>query len=494
MNEEYYGLIVTLSNRWYNEGLKQAKARDLTGAVKSLKKSLEFFKHNTVARNLLGLIYYEQGDVVCALSEWVISKNLDDSEENLADYYLERVQDDPMELDNVNNAVRKYNLALEKIAAGNNDIAIIQLKKAIGLHPHYLKAMKLLALLYFQDEDYRRAKMTLLEAKSIDHTDTDVLRYLAEVDRYYRPEQPTYQETISPENTITDFDEEMGYVRKKKGLIASVFNSDNPDLKLFFNLVVGVLIGVLVVYYLIVPSKEAQIRDEYNSNKVDYSAELSAKSAAIAQQEKEITDLKKQVSELKSELNGITYDTIEIAVGDETFSAFFDIWNSYNDMMTREYSDEELVSLSLDLWNLDLKGIKSKYAQDILSKMREDIYPLAAKLVYKAGKDLLDEGSYEDAINALKAAADFDTTSDSALYYLGKALQENGEYNDAIYYYRQMLTVCPNSALRDYIPQRLEECEEAIELLKAQGELEDDDEGEGDGDGADEPTGNSEDE
>lgn len=480
MNERAYEEILAISSRWYNEGLVQAQARDLTGAVRSLKKSLEYNKRNTQARNLLGLVYYEQGNVVEALKEWVISKNLDAGEYNNADYFLERIQDDPMELDNINNAVRKYNLALEKIRDGNYDIAVIQLKKAIALNPRYVKAMKLLALLYYHDEDYRKAKITLLEAKSIDHTDIDVLRYLTEVDLYYKPQQQQGTAALTPqEASITDFDEEMGMITKKKGLLAQVFNPQNPNFKLFINLVVGVVIGVLVVYYLIVPSTEARIRDEYNSKKVDYSTELSAKSAAIAQQEKEITDLRKQVSALQSELNGISYDTIEIAVGDETFSAFFDAWNNYNDLKSREYTDEELVALAMELWNLDLKGIKSKYAQSLLSKMREDIYPLSAKLVYKAGKDLLDEGNLESAVSALRAATDFDPTSDSAMYYLGKALQEMGEYNEAIYYYRQMLTVCPSSALRDYIPQRLEECEEAAEL-QAQAAQEDGEEGETD--------------
>ena len=43
---------------WYNDGLKKAKIRDLTGALASLKKSIRFDKYNKDARNLLGLVYY----------------------------------------------------------------------------------------------------------------------------------------------------------------------------------------------------------------------------------------------------------------------------------------------------------------------------------------------------------------------------------------------------------------------------------------------------
>lgn len=53
-----------------------AKVRDLTGAAESLKTSVMIHKNNIEARNLLGLVYCEMGEVVEALSQWVISKNL----------------------------------------------------------------------------------------------------------------------------------------------------------------------------------------------------------------------------------------------------------------------------------------------------------------------------------------------------------------------------------------------------------------------------------
>ena len=66
------------SMHWYNDGLKKAKIRDLTGAVASLRKSLQYNRDNIAARNLLGLVYYGRGDVVEALVEWILSKNIQD--------------------------------------------------------------------------------------------------------------------------------------------------------------------------------------------------------------------------------------------------------------------------------------------------------------------------------------------------------------------------------------------------------------------------------
>ena len=53
-----------LSNMYYNDGLQKAEVRNLSGAIISLKKSLKLNKYNIEARNLLGLVYYEMGEVV----------------------------------------------------------------------------------------------------------------------------------------------------------------------------------------------------------------------------------------------------------------------------------------------------------------------------------------------------------------------------------------------------------------------------------------------
>ena len=51
---EYTQKVVYQSNYWYNDGLKKAKIRDMTGAVTSLKKSLQFNSENITAEEKWG--------------------------------------------------------------------------------------------------------------------------------------------------------------------------------------------------------------------------------------------------------------------------------------------------------------------------------------------------------------------------------------------------------------------------------------------------------
>ncbi|MBR2036402.1 MAG: hypothetical protein IKA09_01600, partial [Lachnospiraceae bacterium] len=134
-----YKLIIEASNRKYNEGLEKAQIRDLTGAVTALKQSLKLNKEHVDARNLLGLIYFEMGEVVSALGEWIISKNLQPNK-NIASDYISRLQNNQSRLDTYNQAIHKYNTALDLCHQGSDDLAIIQLKKIVSLNPNHIKS------------------------------------------------------------------------------------------------------------------------------------------------------------------------------------------------------------------------------------------------------------------------------------------------------------------------------------------------------------------
>ena len=108
---DYSTKLVYQSNYWYNDGLKRANIRDLSGAILSLRRSLQYNNANVAARNLLGLVYYGRGEVVEALVEWILSKNFQ-SKDNIANYFIKKVQEVPGELEQVNQAVKKDRVAM----------------------------------------------------------------------------------------------------------------------------------------------------------------------------------------------------------------------------------------------------------------------------------------------------------------------------------------------------------------------------------------------
>ena len=181
-----YKKVMFLSNRFYNDGLEKATVRDLSGAIVSLRQSIKFNKNNIDARNLLGLIYFETGEVVSALREWVISKNLR-PKKNIADDYIDMIQNNQARLDGINQTIKKYNQALLYCYQDSQDLAIIQLKKVLSNNPKYVRAHQLLALLYINAEESEKAKRELVKCSQIDTGNTTTLLYLREVDHMLMP-------------------------------------------------------------------------------------------------------------------------------------------------------------------------------------------------------------------------------------------------------------------------------------------------------------------
>ena len=169
------------SDAYYNRGLDRAQIRDLSGAADMLRTSLQLNKRNIQARNLLGLVYFEMGEAVAALSEWVISKNIQ-SEDNIAEVFIGKLKANQSRLSVINQSINNYNLALRQCRHGDEDVAAITLRKVVSQNPKFIKAQHLLALIYIRNGRYTRARKVLRKALKIDQTNSTTLRYLKEID------------------------------------------------------------------------------------------------------------------------------------------------------------------------------------------------------------------------------------------------------------------------------------------------------------------------
>ena len=228
-----YKRILMTSNRFYNEGLAKANVRDLTGAIKSLRQSLKFNKNNIEARNLLGLVYFEMGEVVAALSEWVISKNLRPNK-NIADTYIQMVQSNAARLESINQTIKKYNQALTYCYQDSLDLAVIQLKKVLSLNPKFIRAHQLLALLYINAEEWEKAKRELERCLQIDIGNTMTLRYRKEVDKMLTPDE-------SIKNSVRKKSEEAFRYQSDNEIIIQPMNVKEPKTNMGTSTIINIL-------------------------------------------------------------------------------------------------------------------------------------------------------------------------------------------------------------------------------------------------------------
>ena len=285
-----------LSKLYYNQGLEKASIRDLSGAVNCLKQSLTFNKRNIQARNLLGLVYFETGEVVAALSEWVISKNLQPTR-NIANEYINRLQANSNTLDAINETIRKYNNALALCRDGHEDMAAIQLRKILTQNSKLIKGYHLLALIYMKNHDWGKARRILRKAARIDKTNTTTLRFLREVDE--RTGVTTRLDQQKKGLFGKKAKESYGDEVARNAAVQSAAYKENSRISLFVTLMVGVAAGAAAFWLLAVPAIKQGIYREANQQIVQYSESLASQGAELTRvqgQAKESGDVAEEVT------------------------------------------------------------------------------------------------------------------------------------------------------------------------------------------------------
>ena len=287
--------IVRISNLLYNEGLEKALIRDMKGAISCLQRSLKFNKENTDARNLLGLCYYETGEAVSALCEWVVSKNLQPAD-NLADYYINELQTNKNRLDTINQTIRKYNQCITYCRENNEDMAIIQLKKVLSQNPKLVKAYQLLSLLYMKRQEYERARKLLRKASYIDTTNTTTLRYLQEIeDVTGRGTNLNWKHKKQEKESGEQLSGALRYMSGTEMVIQPTTFRDSSGIATFINIALGILLGGAIVWFLIVPANRQSVNDAANRQITDANTKLATESVKVQELQDEIDGYTAQV-------------------------------------------------------------------------------------------------------------------------------------------------------------------------------------------------------
>ncbi len=441
-----YRKVYRASNLYYNNGLAKVKVRDLSGAVTSLKSSLQLNKMNINARNLLGLVYYEMGETVAALSEWVISRHFQPTE-NDAEEYINKVQSNPTKLDALNQAIKRYNTALNLARQGSDDLSIIQLKKVVSLNPHFIRAYHLLALLYMKQKENEKAKKYLYRAAKIDVSNTTTLRYLKELE--------------APDGAAKDMDANPEAEHSPTAAIMPIssYREDKPNIIAFVNLVIGVIIGIAVTAILIVPTIEKRRTSDQNSDYVDFGtslAEMEKKDETIASLQKDKTQMEQQIEELNTQLDSMA------AAEDpaKEYQPLFEAIQVYLTEVEKPERNRDYLALAEALAAIDDTALESEGAVSLLTLLREKAYPDAAENYYDKGHDLYSNGKYEEAIEDLKKAMTFDPADVSTIYFLGRAYHRLDDKQNAALYYNIVITDYPDSNRADYAKNYLKQVQE----------------------------------
>ncbi len=432
---------IVLSGLYYNQGLEKAQVRDLSGAIDQLKRSLKFNKLNIPARNLLGLVYFETGEVVAALSEWVISKNIQ-PEDNIAADYIRNLQQDANRLDVINQTIKKYNLALKNCFEGNEDVALIQLKKILAQNPKLIKGYHLLALLYINKGDYEKARRLLKKAIRIDKTNTTTLRFLREVD-----EQTGTQTSLESHFSL------WGRRGEEEKETASAL--DNPDREplqpvvgrggqarmSIMNMLIGIAIGAAAIWFLFIPAWTRSINRSANEKVTKYSSDMAVYSAQIQMMNDQVDAARTTAASAAEDIDSAELKAESYRNLAEAIYAF--------DSGQNESAAKALAKVDPSLLDKSMKSVFDGMAGEMQSAL--------FSAYKKAGIDAFDNKDYDTVIRVMELARAINGTDYDVLNYLAHAYRMKGDTANADENFRRIIATWPDTQKADNAMQYLSE-------------------------------------
>ena len=427
-----YKAVVKASNAYYNLGLAKAQLRDLSGAVESLRTSLTINKNNIKARNLLGLIYCEMGDIVEALSEWVLSKNYK-QEKNMANSYITNIQSNQGKFETVIQTIKKYNQSLKYAKGGNYDMAVIQLKKVVTLNPKFIRAQQLLALLHIKDKDYGKAKKCLNNILKIDKNNTVAQRYLREISIIEDISAKDISESFLPRRKVKDLSS-MPLRGNDTLLPPTSYKEPSNGAITVINILVGVLVGAALVWFLSIPARDKGLTSDYNKSIIEYSEKLSSGNV-------ELNTITKQLQDVQAERDALAKKVKDISGTDGNNKLLIALIDSANLYIANEKTKaaESLVNNIADVSLLPSDNAKALY-NTIAAAM-----PTASNDLYNLGTTSYYKNNFTESADYFSRAYKLDSTRVDAAYYCAQSYVKLEQADNAKKYYQYILTNFPTS-------------------------------------------------
>lgn len=425
---DYLQKIQFASNSYYNRGLEMARERDLSGAAENLKRALQFNKYHTDARNLLGLIFYEMGETSDALTQWVISINLQ-PDGNLADKYLDEVQRKPGQLEIASQTIKKYNQALIHAQNGSDDLAVLQLKRIVEEKPNFVKAHLLLAVLYMAHEDFTKAGKSLYKVLQIDRNNQKAERYMDYV------KSRTGKADVEKRKMKNAFSHrEM----QDDDVILPPTYKENTGWQSIINIAIGLLLGAVVVLFMVMPARERSLNYEHNQEMRSYADKLNIANQEAARYQKEAEQYQADKAKAEESLNSLVGDSGSTLVQYQTLISILD--------SLRKGDTQTAVQLYIDM---DSSKITDENMVNILNEITAEMETAVPAVLESLAAQSTSVGDYDVALHYYEKYMEIDDRNPQIIFNMAMIYKTKGDEDTADQLFGQVIMNFSDSQLAE---------------------------------------------
>ena len=210
------------------------------------------------------------------------------------------------------------------------------------------------------------------------------------------------------------------------------------------NIAVGVLVGVAVMWFLIMPAINSSEKKALNKQTVSFSDQ-------IAEQKSQISALKTELETYRASSEETENAQATAASTQDSYEVVMNIAEHYkSEDMSNAAMAEELMKVNAD--SLGAVG-RAKF-----DELTGKIYPDACKKQYRAAKEAYDSGEYDTVISSLETVMQMDGSYNdgAAMLLLAQGYEKKGDQDKANTTYQKIIETWPDTDVATQAQQALD--------------------------------------
>ncbi len=350
--------------------------------------------------------------------------------------------------DNIKNSAILFNKALDNIKVGSEDIAIIELRKAISMNPDFLKAMNLLGLAYCIMNDFTSAAQVFKRVIEAEKNSVKALEYMNRIsgmnmeDTKVVPVQKVTKKKVKAAKTKKQAPKSS----QKDDIIFGRFKFDPA------NFILGIVIGIILIlfigfiYFFFIDTGDDKEEDIIN-NPLDTVLSQKIRLEVEEEHNKQLTEKDSEIDQLKNDL--------EAAKKSSEYLKNVIILNDVENLFELE-KYEEAADLFLKIKELQFTGEDG----DLYDKIVAEDMNKAAWALYNAGLDHFKKAQYSMALERfLKVDAYVEEweSMDWLMYHTGVCYKESNDSRKALEIFEEIKEEYPRSGTLQYVEYMIDQ-------------------------------------
>jgi tetratricopeptide (TPR) repeat protein len=192
-------------------------------------------------------------------------------------------------------------------------------------------------------------------------------------------------------------------------------------------ILLGVVIGAALIWFLVMPARFTGMRSEYNQTLQEYSEQLSSGNV-------ELNALENQYEQVKTEKENLEEKLSEISSADGSNKLLLTVVASANNYLAGKMTDA-----AVDLIDIDVSSLPSEDAKTLYNTIAAATMMDAATDLYGQGLTYYQRKEYATSVDYMVKSYKCDKTKVDAICYAARGYAELGDTENAKRYYNLII-------------------------------------------------------